>query len=73
MRQVFCGALVAASAILGIPARALGQNPALVDSFRPYFFVLLAFAAGWLLIGAWVLRIGKKMDRLSRRIEENSG
>ncbi len=49
---------------------ALAQNPELVGSFRPYFFVLLAFAAGWLLVGAWVFRIGKKVNQLSRRIEE---
>ena len=46
------------------------QNPELVGSFRPYFFVLLAFAAGWLLVGAWVFQIGKKVNRLSQRIEE---
>ena len=49
---------------------AFAQNPDLVGSFRPYFFVLLAFAAGWLLVGAWVFQIGKKVSRLSRRIEE---
>ncbi len=52
---------------------ALAQNPELVGSFRPYFFVLLAFAAGWLLIGVWVLRIGRKADQLSRRMEEELG
>ena len=49
---------------------ALAQNPELVGSFRPYLFVLLAFAAGWLLVGAWVFQIGKKVNQLSQRIEE---
>ncbi len=48
----------------------LAQNPDLVGSFQPYLFVLLAFAAGWLLVGAWVFQIGKKVNQLSRRIEE---
>ena len=52
---------------------ALAQNPELVGSFRPYFFVLLAFAAGWLLVGAWVFQIGKKVNRLSRLIEAANG
>jgi CcmD family protein len=47
------------------------QNPALVGSFRPYLFVLLAFAAAWILIGAFVLRIGRKVNRLADRMEED--
>jgi hypothetical protein len=51
---------------------ALAQNPELVGSFRPYFFVLLAFAAGWLLVGAWVFQIGKKVNQLSQLMEEKT-
>ncbi len=51
---------------------ALAQNPELVGSFRPYFFVLLAFAAGWLLVGAWVFQIGRKVNQLSLRMEEET-
>ena len=51
---------------------ALAQNPELVGSFRPYFFVLLAFAAGWLLVGAWVFQIGKKVNQLSQLMEEET-
>ncbi len=72
MKQAFYGTLLAASATLWVPATALGQNPALVGSFRPYLFVLLAFAAGWLLVGAWVFQIGKKVSQLSQRIEEET-
>ena len=72
MKQAFYGTLLAASATLWIPAGALGQNPDLVGSFRPYLFVLLAFAAAWLLIGAWVFQIGRKVNRLSGLMEEDS-
>ena len=51
---------------------ALAQNPELVGSFRPYFFVLLAFAAGWLLVGVWVFQIGRKVNQLSLRMEEET-
>ncbi len=71
MKQAY-GTLLTAAAVLSLPARALGQNPELVGSFRPYFFVLLAFAAGWLLVGAWVFQIGKKVNRLSLLIEEET-
>ena len=70
MKHISYGTLLAASATLWIPSGALAQNPDLVGSFRPYFFVLLAFAAGWLLVGAWVFQIGKKVNQLSQRIEE---
>lgn len=70
MNQVFHGTFSAASAMLWIPARVLEQNPELVGSFRPYLFVLLAFAAGWVLIGAWVFQIGRKVSQLLRRMEE---
>ncbi len=63
--------LLVVAATLWVPARALGQNPELVGSFRPYLFVLLAFAAGWLLIAAWVFQIGKKVNDLSRRMEQD--
>jgi CcmD family protein len=48
------------------------MNPDLVGSFRPYLFVLLAFAAGWVLIGAWVFQIGRKVNQLGRRMAEES-
>jgi hypothetical protein len=42
------------------------------NSFRPYLFVLMAFAAGWIVVGAWVMRIGSKVNRLADRIDEDS-
>ncbi len=72
MKQGFYWLLLAVAAMLWVPARALGQNSELVGSFRPYLFVLLAFAAGWLLIGAWVFQIGRKVNDLSRLMGEDS-
>ena len=37
---------------------------------RSDLFVFLAFAVGWILIGAWVYRIGTKVSRLSARMDE---
>ena len=71
MKQACYALFLVVAATLWVPARALGQNPELVGSFRPYLFVLLAFAAGWLLIGAWVFQIGKKVNDLSRRMEQD--
>ena len=71
MKQGFYRLLLAATATLCVPTRALAQNPDLVGSFRPYLFVLLAFAAGWVLIAAWVFQIGRKVNDLSRRMEED--
>jgi len=33
----------------------------------------MAFAAGWVVVGAWVFRIGSKVNELARRIDEESG
>ncbi len=73
MKQIFHPNLLASTAMLWLPVVVLGQNSESANSFRPYLFVLLAFAAGWVLIGAWVFQIGRKVSRLSRRIEETSG
>ena len=64
-------ALPLASMSLWIPRSAvLAQDPVTGEPFRPYFFVLLAFAAAWLLIAAWVYRIGRKVSALSKAIDE---
>ncbi|HZD03257.1 MAG TPA: hypothetical protein VE173_00015 [Longimicrobiales bacterium] len=62
--------LTVAALALCLPWATEVQNSALVGSFRPYLFVLLAFGAGWLLIGAWVFRIGRKVEALARRMGE---
>lgn len=59
-----------ASWLLAFPVEGVAQNPALVDSFRPYLYVLVAFAAGWLFIAAWVFLIGRRMIQLSRLVDE---
>lgn len=56
--------------LLALPAIGVSQNPELVGSFRPYLFVLLAYAAAWLLIGAWVYRIGRKLSSLMSEMEK---
>ena len=61
--------LLAGVLVTLLPLSAGAQSEALVGSFRPYLHVLLAFAAAWLIIGAWVFRIGRKLDRLQRRME----
>jgi len=40
-------------------------------SFRPYLYVLLAFAAGWLIVGAWVYVIGRRVRGLADLIERD--
>ena len=66
------GSFLVAASILSMPAVAFAQNVGPAPTSRSYLFVLLAFAAGWLLIGAWVFQIGRKMDRLSQRIEQDT-
>ena len=41
-------------------------------SFRPYLYVLLAFAAGWLIVGAWVYVIGRRVRGLADLIERDT-
>lgn len=72
MRGGGSATLPAVALPLWLPWATAVQNPALVGSFRPYLFVLLAFGAGWLLIGAWVFRIGRKVDDLARRMGETA-
>lgn len=54
----------------GLASSDLGQAGSLDGSFRPYLYVLLAFAAGWILVGAWVFQIGRKVNRLSNALDE---
>ena len=46
------------------------QVPIPERPFRPYLYVLFAFAAGWVLVGAWVLQISRKVKELARRVDE---
>ena len=60
-----------ALAIETLPALVVAaQNEALLGSFRPYLHVLLAFGAAWVVIGAWVFYIGRKLDRVARQVGE---
>ena len=47
----------------------LGQDDAFAGPFRPYLHVFVAFAAAWLIIGAWVFQIGRKVRRLADQVE----
>ena len=42
------------------------------DEFRPYLYVLLAFAAAWIVIGAWVFKIARQVSRLGPFNEEST-
>lgn len=37
---------------------------------RPDLFVYLTLAAAWIVVAAWVCRIGRKADRLRATMEE---
>lgn len=39
-------------------------------AFRPYLFVLLAFGAAWLIIGAWIFQIARKVSWLMHQISQ---
>ncbi len=39
------------------------------DPFRPYLHVFLAYGAAWLIIGAWIFQIGRKVTQLGRRLD----
>ena len=34
--------------------------------------VFIAFAVSWLMVAAWVARIGAKVDRLAERVQDRS-
>lgn len=59
--------VLVAAAPLALVAQA--EDP-LTGSFRPYLFVLLAYAAVLLLIAAWAVKIGLKLGRLEKRIDQ---
>jgi CcmD family protein len=55
--------------VLVSPHLGAAQEGPLSGPFRPYLHVFVAFGAAWLIIGAWVFRIGRKVRSLSERIE----
>lgn len=73
MRTRLSSALLASIVALGTPSVAIAQGTEPPASFQSYLFVLMAFAAGWVVVGAWVFRIGSKVNELARRIDEESG
>lgn len=70
LRSVFL--LCALQMALLAPEPILAQASA-SDPFRPYLHVFIAYALGWLLVAAWILRIGQKLGALSREIEVEEG
>ena len=53
--------LVLAALICTLPLPLAAQSG---SEFRPYAFVLLAYAAAWILIGLWAFSIGRRLKRL---------
>jgi hypothetical protein len=54
--------------LLLLPAAAVAQAQA-SSSSRPFVSVLIAFAVSWLMVAAWVARIGSKVNRLLEKSE----
>ena len=47
----------------------VGADVLAQQSLRPYWYVFIAYALGWLLLLGWVLSIGARL----RRLEEDVG
>jgi hypothetical protein len=45
-------------------AQAAGSGP-----FRPYLHVFIAFGVAWVMVAVWVVQIGRKVRRISERLE----
>jgi len=59
-------ALLASPALAqGMPGQGLGGQ-----SMMPYRFVFIAYAIAWLLVLGWVVSVGRRLTRLSRRLED---
>lgn len=56
--------------LLLIPVGVVAQTQAPSGS-RPFVSVLIAFAVSWLMVAAWVTRIGLKVNRLLARVESD--
>lgn len=63
------GAVVLALYLVLLAPESLAAQASASDPFRPYLHVFIAYGIGWLLIAAWILRIGQKLGALSREIE----
>jgi len=37
------------------------------NELRPYWFVFLAYAAAWVLIGGWILTLSRRLRHLENR------
>lgn len=58
-------------AVLVLVAPVAGQTPEPglgSQSMRPFRFVFIAYALAWILIGGWVLSVGRRLARLERRL-----
>ena len=55
---------VALLVLLAAPGALAAQDSTFGGGSRAHLFVYLAYAAAWILIGAWVVRIGLKVRRL---------
>lgn len=64
-------AMVAAvlSVVTAAGAHAQGSDLA-SQSLRPYWHVFIAYAIAWVLIGGWIISIGRRLGKLDRRSGE---
>lgn len=40
------------------------------QNLRPYHFLFFAYALAWILVLGWVISIGRRISRLSERLEK---
>ena len=67
VRWCASGVLAALVSVLVFPGTGLAQVGAEAlarQSLRPYWFVFIAYAAGWVLVLGWVVSISRRLARL---------
>jgi hypothetical protein len=62
-------AVLAFVAMILVPDTLLAQGGSL-SGFRSYLFVLVAYGAGWLLIGTWVFQMSRRLRRVSDQLDK---
>ena len=57
---------------LGDPLLTLSTAEALVQAaqseLRPYWFIFLAYASAWVLVGGWLFSMARRLSRLEDRV-----
>jgi uncharacterized membrane protein len=68
MRRVLAVVITLLVAAVVVPADVLAQTAA-SRPFRPYLHVFIAFGVAWVMVAVWVVQIGRKVKRISERLE----